>query len=262
MKLTHAFGLGLSTLFVLGGCSLDLVESDAGSSSNGASGRVAATAATTTDVVVTPVSVVRDVEGQKITLNYSVYDRLQGVVASFTVSNGTSKASVVYSGIKASDRSVTLNLPTVLGSKYATFGGSTLRVLPVIDQNYPYWAGVTITPAAFLLAVTQPSTLAVGQGLFPNECMRSPSRSYSLCMESDGNLVERDATGLVVWQTSRGGSGASTLLLSAAGVLSTRNAAGTATWSTGGTWTSFDLLDDGNRVVKYKTSLYTRTKYL
>lgn len=254
MTLRLACGPSLAALLMLASCTPDLQEPAESSPPSSPSGRAAAT----TDVVVTPGSVVRDVQGRKMTFNYSVYDRLQGVVASFTVSSLTSTGSPVLARLGAADRSVNLDLAGVLAlynrkqKRRGSMLTSTLRVLPEIKPSID-WPDLTPTPADFVVSPLRPSKLTPGQGLFPSECMDSPGLAYRLCMEADGNLVERNDSSVIVWQTVRGTSGPSTLLLSASGEFSTLDAAGTSTWSTAGTWTSFSLLSDGRRQLERTT---------
>lgn len=238
----------LATLGILAGCEPNLQEPVSSSDAT----PPAPAERSSYVYVATPVSSVRDVEGQKLTLNFA--GPTSSTLKGFKVRAFDSLTIIGLGTVAPTERSVTISLPDKMRSNYRNFGGMNMEVTP-----YGFSASDLVGSATFSNPIDRPYFLATGDGLFPNECMVSPNGAYRLCMRPDGNLVETNSSGAVIWQSNQAGRGASTLLLSRSGAFLTRNAAGTSTWSRTGRFITFLINDDGRLALKYISGLGIRT---
>ncbi|MHA3704236.1 hypothetical protein ACXR2U_18850 [Jatrophihabitans sp. YIM 134969] len=99
---------------------------------------------------------------------------------------------------------------------------------------------------------TPPAALPVGTRLLPGEAIVSASRTYSLTLQADGNLVLRGPGG-AAWTSGTAGRTPSDLQVQTDGNLVLRTTAGTASWTSrtpGRTGGSLAVQDDGHLVLR------------
>jgi len=114
--------------------------------------------------------------------------------------------------------------------------------------------GPAVTLAAPASAGLPPSVLAAGQTLSAGSSLASPNGSFSLQMQTDGNLVEYGPSG-ALWSSNTGGSGTSNrLTMQADGNLVMYTSSGAVPFATGeagsGSGDYVTVQNDGN-VVQY-----------
>ncbi|MBD9698519.1 peptidoglycan DD-metalloendopeptidase family protein [Flavimobilis sp. GY10621] len=139
----------------------------------------------------------------------------------------------------------------ISGATAATFtlGQEHLRksISVTVTGRRAGYASLSLTSPA--LSVGAPSTLGANQALRRGGELWSPTGSYRLVMQGDGNLVLYGPAG-AVWAS--GGSDASRVVMQSDGNLVSYNDGGTARWSTG-SWgsggTRLSVQDDGNLVI-------------
>lgn len=113
-------------------------------------------------------------------------------------------------------------------------------------------AANSVTRTITVTGTSASSTLPAGSQLVANQYLMSVNGQYKLFLQSDGNLVLRNASGTALWSSKTNGKGGTRLLLQGDGNLVLYTAAGTAVWATGTNGKGANraiLKDDGNFVL-------------
>lgn len=115
-------------------------------------------------------------------------------------------------------------------------------------------AATTVTRAVTVTAATGGvSSLAVGQQLNTNQSLTSANGQYKLFLQSDGNVVLRNASGTALWSTGTNGKGGTRLVMQSDGNLVIYTSSNAAVWATGTNGkgaTQLLLRDDGKLVLR------------
>ena len=101
-------------------------------------------------------------------------------------------------------------------------------------------------------ASNPPDTLTAGTELTSGQSITTPGGAYRLTMQGDGNLVEYNASGAVLWASGTSGNSGDYLTMQGDGNLVLYNSSASALWASGtngNPGASLVLGDDGNLVV-------------
>jgi hypothetical protein len=111
-------------------------------------------------------------------------------------------------------------------------------------------AATTVTRTVTVTSSGASGGLSVGQQLNANQSLSSPSGQYKLYLQSDGNVVLRNAA---LWSSGTNGKGGTRLVLQSDGNLVLYTASGSAVWATGTNGkggTRLLVQDDGKLVLR------------
>jgi hypothetical protein len=114
-------------------------------------------------------------------------------------------------------------------------------------------AATTVTRTVTVTSSGASGGLSVGQQLNANQSLSSPSGQYKLYLQSDGNVVLRNAAGAALWSSGTNGKGGTRLVLQSDGNLVLYTASGSAVWATGTNGkggTRLLVQDDGKLVLR------------
>jgi len=171
-----------------------------------------------------------------------------------TWASGTRGQSVAYLAMQGSDGNLVLRgtngtalwTPTIQG-----MGGDHLTMQP--DGNLVvYTSGNQAVWSTYLGQAYFPSSLYLGQRLYPGQQMLSPGHHYRLVLQGDSNLVLYNQTNQAVWSSGTAGRSVAYLVMQGDSNLILYDTSGNAVWNTntrGMGGNHMAVQDDGNIIV-------------
>ena len=160
------------------------------------------------------------VEGQSVTVSYTVTSAAGTPTGNVTVSDGVNSCSGTVAAGQCSLALTTFGNRTLT----ATYGGATLfnpsisagephlvnAVPPVVTENplsqtKVVGEAVTFTSRGGVFSQTAPDSLASGESLLPGQFLISPNYGYQLIYQPDGNLVLYRGDGTALWSSGTSG---------------------------------------------------------